>query len=134
MDRKMLQGLTSIVAGAAILVALAVALSLPNTSGAPIEPQVTPNAPTAPKGCQPVAPGSYTFICDGTGSVSQPQAPAAPEGCRAVAPGSYTFICEGTGSAPVAGPDVPAAPKAPAAPEGCRAVAPGSYTFICEDN
>jgi hypothetical protein len=85
-------------AGAGILV-LALGMSLP---GRPVAGGDSAVHPKAPAGCQPVAPGSYTFICEDSGTTlpdvsPAPRAPVTsktPAGCRPVAPGSYTFICE----------------------------------------
>jgi hypothetical protein len=84
--------------------------------------------PQAPAGCRPVAPGSYSAICDPSSDVGNPAAPAplvTSHGCRPVAPGAYSEICDGRS-------DVTPDPE----PQGagdlvCRPVAPGALSEIC---
>lgn len=122
---KRIQAVLALLATGAV--AVTVMVSAPRLAEQPDRgSSVAVPEPQAPAGHRPVAPGSYTFIPDGTHANEAPAVggtdPAAPAGYRPVAPGSYTFV-----PSDVAGDDGESLPQAPA---GYRPVAPGSYTFI----
>jgi hypothetical protein len=83
---------------------------------------------TVPNGCQPVAPGAYSTICDG-GTADVPvnnPSPGPALDCHPVAPGSFSQICVPRGTT-----DSPAQPAPKPSGIDCRPVAPGAFTQIC---
>jgi hypothetical protein len=119
-------------AGLAVIALVAAVVAIGLNVGARVPPPNRLGYPTyvqtLPEGCQAVAPGAYSTICDGATAdvpVNNPGHGPALD-CHPVAPGSFSQICVPRGTT-----DSPVQPAPEPSGIACRPVAPGAFSQIC---